>query len=203
MFVAPVAVAYLRDHSGLRIYVPADYRPLTLSTPLTACCRMALAWFAITFTSFPSRHGLRMFHMQAENTPLTVNNLSNFVLNVMRGLQNLCSSHPSLFLRQFVKSLESIFQVRPPGQPLEILLWRNMRKRPNTAGTDVLVRPCFISFVEIAKILRISTIIFTIMSVIAAVGGTSMYVSSRLKKFSTRSKRSTSTSWLPLTSLAT
>ncbi|KAH8986684.1 hypothetical protein EDB92DRAFT_1878259 [Lactarius akahatsu] len=47
-----------------------------------------------------------------------------------------------------------------------------------------------------------STIIFTIMSVIAAVDGTSVYVSSRLKKFSTRSKISTSASWLSLTSLA-
>ena len=77
-----------------------------------------------------------------------------------------------------------------------------MRKQPNTAGTDVLVRPCLSSFVEIAKILRTSTIIFTIMSVIAAVGGTSTYVSSRLKKLSTRSKTSTRKSWLSLTSLA-
>jgi hypothetical protein len=44
--------------------------------------------------------------------------------------------------------------------------------------------------------------IFTIMPVIADVGGTSAYDTRRSKKFSIREKRSTSTSWLALTSLA-
>ena len=37
-----------------------------------------------------------------------------------------------------------------------------------------------------------STMTFTIMSVISAVGGSSIYVPSLIKKFSIRSKRSTS-----------
>jgi hypothetical protein len=67
---------------------------------------------------------------------------------------------------------------------------------------SVLVRPCCISFVAIAKTFSTSTIIFTIMSVIAAVGGTFVYVSRRLKKFSIRSKMSTRASCAALTSLA-
>ncbi|KAI9462019.1 hypothetical protein BJY52DRAFT_1258475, partial [Lactarius psammicola] len=51
-------------------------------------------------------------------------------------------------------------------------------------------------------ILRTSTIIFTIMFIIASVGGTSVYVSSRLEKFSTCSKTSTRASWVSLTSWA-
>ena len=43
--------------------------------------------------------------------------------------------------------------------------------------------------------------IFKIMSVIPAVGGTSIYFSSRRKKFSIRSKTLTSISWLPETAL--
>jgi hypothetical protein len=47
-----------------------------------------------------------------------------------------------------------------------------------------LADPRFSSFVAIPKILRISTIICVIMSVIAVVGATSVYVSSRMKKTS-------------------
>ena len=65
-----------------------------------------------------------------------------------------------------------------------------------------LARPCFISFVAIAKMFRTSAIILTMISVIALVGGTSVYDSSRLKKFSIRSKRSARASSLALTSLA-
>jgi hypothetical protein len=58
----------------------------------------------------------------AKSTPLTVNNLSNFVLNVVRDHQKLCSSHSSLFVRQFIKTLERILQVGSPSQLLEIPL---------------------------------------------------------------------------------
>jgi hypothetical protein len=66
----------------------------------------------------------------------------------------------------------------------------------------LLDRPCFISFVAMAKIESISIIIFTMTSVIAAVGGTSVYDSRRLKKLSIRTKISMSTSWLASISLA-
>jgi hypothetical protein len=42
-------------------------------------------------------------------------------------------------------------------------------------GNNALARLCFISFVAIAKIFKTSTIIFTMISVIASVGGTSVY----------------------------
>ena len=69
-------------------------------------------------------------------------------------------------------------------------------------SVNSLDRPRLISFVAIARIERISVIIFTIASVIAAVGGTSVYNSRRLKKLSIRTKTSMSTSWLAATSLA-
>ena len=69
-------------------------------------------------------------------------------------------------------------------------------------GSYALARLCFISFVAIPKMFRTSTIIFTIISVIALVGGTSVYDSRRLKKFSMRSNRSARASSLPPTSLA-
>ena len=64
-----------------------------------------------------------------------------------------------------------------------------------------LVRPCFISFVAIAKTFSTSTIILTMISVIASFGLTSVYVSRRLKKFSIRSKMSMRASCAALTSL--
>ncbi|KAH8996586.1 hypothetical protein EDB83DRAFT_928791 [Lactarius deliciosus] len=67
---------------------------------------------------------------------------------------------------------------------------------------DSLVRPCLISFVTIPNIPSTSTIIFTIVSFIASVVGTSLYSSSRLKKLSMRSKISMSASWLAATSFA-
>ncbi|KAF8476629.1 hypothetical protein DFH94DRAFT_757142, partial [Russula ochroleuca] len=54
----------------------------------------------------------------------------------------------------------------------------------------------------IARIESTSIMIFTITSVIAAVGCSSVYVSRRLKNPSMRTKMSISTSWLASTSLA-
>ena len=65
-----------------------------------------------------------------------------------------------------------------------------------------LGRPCLISLVAIARIASTSTRIFTIVSVIAAVGDTSVYDSSLLKKLSMRPKISARASCLALTSLA-
>ncbi|KAF8268396.1 hypothetical protein EI94DRAFT_1727800 [Lactarius quietus] len=45
---------------------------------------------------------------------------------------------------------------------------------PTSFLKNFLARPCFISFVAIAKMFKTSTMIFTIMSVIASVGGTSV-----------------------------
>jgi hypothetical protein len=65
-----------------------------------------------------------------------------------------------------------------------------------------LVDPRLISFVAIPKTLSTSTIISVIMSAIAAVGVTSVYVSRRLKKYPMRSNSSARTSLLAATSLA-
>ena len=40
------------------------------------------------------------------------------VHNSMRGLQILCSGHPSFFLSQLVKSLQRVFYLSPSNQPL-------------------------------------------------------------------------------------
>jgi hypothetical protein len=47
---------------------------------------------------------------------------------------------------------------------------------------DILIRPCPISFVTIPRIERTSTMILTMMSVMAAVGRTSIYASRRFKE---------------------
>ena len=62
--------------------------------------------------------------------------------------------------------------------------------------------PRFTSFVVIARIVSTSTIISTITSVIAVVGGIPVYISSRWKKRSMRLKMSMSLSRLALASLA-
>ena len=56
-----------------------------------------------------------MCQYTAERTQLT---LGNFLLDVVRDLQKLCSCHPSLFLCQFIKPLERILEVGPPDQLL-------------------------------------------------------------------------------------
>ena len=65
-----------------------------------------------------------------------------------------------------------------------------------------LADPRLSSFVAIPNILSTSTIISVLMSVIAVVGVTSVYVSSRLKKNPIRSNSSARTSLLAATSLA-
>jgi hypothetical protein len=65
-----------------------------------------------------------------------------------------------------------------------------------------LNRPRFTSFVAIARIVNTSTIITTIMSLIALVGVMLVYISSRRKKCSTRLKMSISLSLLALAALA-
>jgi hypothetical protein len=68
--------------------------------------------------------------------------------------------------------------------------------------SKALTRPCFISFIVIAKIFSTSTIIFTIMSVIASAKRTAEYDWRRLKKFWMHTRRSIRASWLASTSLA-
>jgi len=81
---------------------------------------------------------------------------------------------------------------------------KESKSRTNNIRRSIysLDRPCFISFVAMARIESTSIIIFTITSVIAVVGGTSVYDSRRLKKLSMRTKMSISISWLASTSLA-
>jgi hypothetical protein len=72
----------------------------------------------------------------------------------------------------------------------------------NIRDISSLNRPHFTSFVAIARIVSTSTIISTIMSVIAVVGVIPAYISSRWKKRSMRFKMSISLSRLVLASLA-
>ena len=103
-------------------------------------------------------------------------NLSSFLSASSR------SVIPANFLRNF--STRSSVQIH--GQP----------------GGNSLADPRLSSFVAIPKMLSTSTIISVMISVIAAVGVTSVYVSSRLKKNPMRSKSSARTSLLAATSLA-
>ena len=71
----------------------------------------------------------------------------------------------------------------------------------NIHDINLLNRPHFTSFVAIPRIVNTSTIISTIMSLIALVGVMLVYISSRQKKCSMRLKMSISLSWLALASL--
>jgi hypothetical protein len=106
--------------------------------------------------------------------------------------------HPSLLLRQSVESLESVLQISQSSQfPQELLCAPFCEDLYHTQPVkNLLADPRFISFVAIPKILRISTIICVIMSVIAVVGDKVVYVSSREKKYPMRSKSSARTSLL-------
>jgi len=72
----------------------------------------------------------------------------------------------------------------------------------NTLWANIQIRPRFTSLVASARNDSTATMISTIMSVIAVVGGSAVYVSSRLKKYSTRLKSSMSLARPALTSLA-
>ena len=72
----------------------------------------------------------------------------------------------------------------------------------NLSDINLLNTPRFTSFVAILRIVSTSTIISTIMSVIAVVGVMLAYISSRLKKRSMRLKTSISLSLSELVSLA-
>jgi hypothetical protein len=71
----------------------------------------------------------------------------------------------------------------------------------NLSDINLLNTPHFTSFVAILRIVSTSTIISTIMSVIAVVGVMLAYISSRLKKRSMRLKTSISLSLSELVSL--
>ena len=71
----------------------------------------------------------------------------------------------------------------------------------NLSDINLLNTPRFTSFVAILRIVSTSTIISTIMSVIAVVGVMLAYISSRLKKRSMRLKTSISLSLSELVSL--
>ena len=68
----------------------------------------------------------------------------------------------------------------------------------NLGLVDLPIRPRLISLDASARNDNTATMISTIMSVIDAVGGTAVYVSSRLKKYSTRLKSSMSLASLAL-----
>src|SRR5882757_2910932 len=72
----------------------------------------------------------------------------------------------------------------------------------NIHDINLLNRPHFTSFVAIARTVNTSTIISTIMSLIALVGVMLVYISSRRKKCSIRLKMSIILSWRALASLA-
>jgi hypothetical protein len=100
--------------------------------------------------------------------------------------QDFCMRHPSLLLRQSVESLESVLQISQSGQfPQELLCAPFCEDSYHTQPVrNLLADPRFISFVAIPKILRTSTIICVIISVIAVVGDKVVYVSSREKNVS-------------------
>ena len=121
----------------------------------------------------------------------------------MSDFKKLYRCHPYFLLCQFIQSLERVLDIRISQQFLKILLWSTISRTDSKARTvgSLLFRPCRISLVAMAKTFSTSTIIFTILSVIAAVGGTSVYVSRRLKKFSKSSEMSIRASCAALTSL--
>jgi hypothetical protein len=65
----------------------------------------------------------------------------------------------------------------------------------------ILVRPCRNSFITIPRIKITSTMILTMMSIMAEVGRTFIYASSRLKKYYMRPNRSMRAYLLARTSL--
>jgi hypothetical protein len=120
----------------------------------------------------------------------------NFVSDVVCDPQYLRMRHPSLLLRQSVQLLESVLQISHSGQfPQEFFCARFSHVRMQLIGSS-LADPRLSSFVAIPKILSTSAIMSVIMLVIAVVGATSVYVSSRAKNHPMRSKSSPRTSLL-------
>src|ERR1700733_11322863 len=76
----------------------------------------------------------------------------------MRGPQVFRNGHPSFLMRKLVESLQRIFHIRPPDQPLPILFWTFFQSRETHKLNYLLIRLCFISLVAIPRMVRISTI---------------------------------------------
>lgn len=103
--------------------------------------------------------------------------------------------HPCFFLCQFVQPSQTILNVCFSNKPLEIRVWiMSQLKNGKYSDIDSLNRPSFASLVAIARIESTSTIMFTIISVIATVGVMTVWTSSWRKKLSMRSKSSKSLS---------
>ncbi|KAI9446090.1 hypothetical protein H4582DRAFT_1903327 [Lactarius indigo] len=117
----------------------------------------------------------------------------------------ICSSTPST-----LSSMPRVI-IRASVAAMRVSSSVNLSSRWSASSTSLLPTrflrylfslPCFISFVTIPRIESTSTMIFTMMSIIAAVGRTSIYFSSRKKKYSKRPNRYTRVFWLARTSLA-
>ena len=99
----------------------------------------------------------------------------HFVVDLMRGLQTLCSRHPNFILRQSIQSTQRVLDVCPPNELLHVFPLPTVRQHDQfiTPVINSLALPCLISFVTIERMESTSTMILTIMSVIPMVGGTS------------------------------
>jgi hypothetical protein len=101
-------------------------------------------------------------------------------------------------LSQSIQPAQRILNISPASQLLQIFLWTHINRQWWLTQQQIssLARLWLISFVAIPRIDSTSTMIFTMMSVIPTVGGTSIYVSSLRKKFSICSKTLVRASWL-------
>jgi len=129
----------------------------------------------------------------------------HFSVDAVSHLQELRRCHPCLFLGQCPTSPCYPRCLCFPSAYSNTSLNSVSFKEVNTRDIDSLSRPHFNSFVLIARTVTIvstSTIISTIISVIAAVGVRTVYISSRRKKCSMRLKVSIIFSRPVLASLA-
>src|SRR6266851_4801025 len=102
------------------------------------------------------------------------------VIDAVDGLQTFDSCHVSFFLSQFIEPQQGILDFCLSHHPLHKLLWTTISKgRWPIVGINSLALLCLSSFVAMARIASTCTMIFTIVSIIPAVGVTSIYVSSR------------------------
>src|SRR6267154_1714626 len=139
------------------------------------------------------------------HVPHSIIDAHHVSVDIVCQLQRLRRCHLCLFLCQPVQPLQAILDVCVPQQLPEILFCTDVSVKSsfvNLHSIDSLNRPRFTSFVAIARMASTSTIISTIMSIIAVVGVIPVYISSRWKKRSIRFKMSTSLSRLALASLA-
>jgi hypothetical protein len=118
---------------------------------------------------------IHTLHFIVDRLRFVVDSL-HFLIDIVCSLQTLRSSHPNFVLGKSIQSSQRIFDVGSPNELFHVFPWATLSQhgRSIQPGINSLALLCLISLVAIDRMESTSTMILTMISVIPAVGGTSI-----------------------------